>query len=235
VRQRDLILGLVQGPAELLPVSSSAHARLLGAEDRATEVSLHAGSALAALATRPRIRPWFAALTVAPPALAALLLEDFVEERSIAAGLLLGSAALCAAEATSGAGALGSAVAAGTGRGRTAADARPADALAIGVAQAVALWPGISRSAAALIAARARGFGPQAANELSREAWLPVLLAATARVAPRLRFRHLPGAAVAALSTAAALALMGPPRHLRAFAAYRTGLAVWIVWQDRSR
>ena len=219
--RRELLLGLIQGPAELLPVSSSAHARLLGADDKAEQVALHAGSAVAALATRPPIRPWFAALATAPPAVAVLVAQERIERlgpRAIAAGLLAGSAALWMAPHR------------GT---RAAADARPADALAIGAGQAAALWPGVSRSAATLVAARVRGFSPQAAYSLSRESWLPVLLAATARMVPRLRPHHLPEAAVAAASTAVALRLLGPPRRLRAFAAYRTGLAIWTVWEDR--
>ena len=222
-------------------MSSSAHARILGAEDKATEVALHAGSALAALAQRDvRVRPWFAALTVLPPAVAVLLAQGAIEERlgtprTMAAGLLAGSAALVLAEATDAAGAIGSGVADRASRGRRAGDATAADALAVGAGQAAALWPGVSRSAATLAVARLRGFSPDAAYALSREAWLPVLLAATVRIAPRLRPHHLPGAAAAAVSTGIALRALGPPRRLHAFAAYRAALAVWLLWQDRAR
>lgn len=226
MRPHELIRGAVQGPAELLPISSSAHSRLLGAADRADEVAVHAGTAVALAATRPRVRPWFAVATVAPPAIAVLLGERLVRDRAgslpaMAGGLVAGSAALWVADGRRGT--------------RTAEQAALADALWLGVAQACALWPGVSRSAATLAVARARGFSAESAGELSREALLPVLAAATVKVAPRLRRRHAAPAAIAALSTAVALRLMGPARRLRAFAAYRVAVAVGIVWQDRAR
>src|SRR5688572_24089601 len=94
---RQLALGLLQGPAEMLPVSSSAHLALLhesGAspsERKELEVALHLGSALAFLALRPRIRPAFLAAATVPPVLAGFLAMRVVEERlgtprTIAAG-----------------------------------------------------------------------------------------------------------------------------------------------------
>ena len=236
MRPRELIVGAVQGPAELLPVSSSAHAQLLGATDKADQVAVHAGSALAALAARTRVRPWFAALTLLPPAALALAAQPRLERvgrRGMAAGLVAGSVALVAADGAGTAGRIGSLVADRAGRGRSAEEATAADALAIGAGQAAALWPGVSRSAATLAVARLRGFTPEAAWSLSREAWVPALLGATARLAPRLRPEHVPMTAVAAASTSMALHVLGPPRRLRAFAAYRSALAVWTVWEDR--
>ena len=99
---RALLLGLLQGPAELLPVSSSGHLalvpRLLGwdyadlpADARKTfEVALHAGSAPAlALALRGGVvrDPHLQALTFLPPALIGLAFERPIERR-------LGGAAL---------------------------------------------------------------------------------------------------------------------------------------------
>ena len=106
-------LGLIQGAAELLPVSSSAHVAalpwLLGwsaaewAPERRKEleVALHAG-ALAALAPALwRLRPdtRTLALSLAPPVIAGFLLERPIEERlggpaGLASGLVLGAAAL---------------------------------------------------------------------------------------------------------------------------------------------
>ncbi len=65
------------------------------------------------------------------------------------------------------------------GRARRAADppledAGPRDGLALGLAQAVALIPGVSRSGATLTAARARGFARGDAQALSWHAALPV-------------------------------------------------------------
>ena len=117
-RAETIALGLLQGPAELLPVSSSAHVGLLpwalgwrhaalpGAERKEVEVALHAGTALA-LALVERRRPRWALLAAAtvPPALAGLLLERPIEARlgtppTIAAGLLAGSVAMVLADRT---------------------------------------------------------------------------------------------------------------------------------------
>jgi undecaprenyl-diphosphatase len=114
-RAEAVLAGLVQGPAELLPVSSSAHVGLLiarrhpglrGAERKELEVALHAGTALA-LAVGERRRPRVALLAAAtlPPAVIGFALERAIESRlgtpaSIAAGLLAGSAAMVAADRT---------------------------------------------------------------------------------------------------------------------------------------
>src|SRR5690349_12652747 len=150
-----LVAGLVQGPAELLPVSSSAHVGLLlrrwgveGAERKEAEVALHAGTAVAlALLDRRRPRWGLLVAATAPPAVAGLLLERPVETRlggprSIAAGLIAGSAAMVLADLVT-----AHREAAGT-----------MDGFWLGAAQAVALIPGVSRSGATRAAARARGF-----------------------------------------------------------------------------
>ncbi|MBA3264386.1 MAG: undecaprenyl-diphosphate phosphatase [Thermoleophilaceae bacterium] len=102
-----MLLGLLQGPAELLPVSSSGHLalvpRLLGwdypdlpAEARKTfEVAVHAGSAPAiALALRGGLgrNSHLLALTLLPPAAAGLLFEQPIERRLGG----VGAAAACA-------------------------------------------------------------------------------------------------------------------------------------------
>ena len=232
-------LGLLQGPAELLPVSSTAHVELLGrrlggyaaltpAARKELAVALHAGSALA-LARVPR-RPVFLALATAPAALAGLLLEGPIERRlsapaAMAAGLVAGSVALVLADRRP--------------REREAAQAGPADALWLGVAQAAALAPGVSRSGAVRSAARARRFTRPAAAELAAETALPVLAGATALKGARLAARRPPagtlaalgaGAAAAALSTAAARAAAQraePPAW--AWAAYRIAVAAAIA------
>src|SRR5919108_187637 len=76
MRRAEIVaLGLLQGPAELLPISSSAHVGLLiarrhpglrGAERKELEVALHAGTALA-LAVGERRRPRGALLAPATP------------------------------------------------------------------------------------------------------------------------------------------------------------------------
>ncbi len=119
---------MVQGPAELLPVSSSAHLNLVpwmlgwdwqDAEPEARksfEVAVHAGGAAALLIGQRRLiaselqafnarRAGVVALSFAIPAVAGLLWERQIEERfgsprSIAVGLLAGSAAMVAADLT---------------------------------------------------------------------------------------------------------------------------------------
>jgi undecaprenyl-diphosphatase len=112
----------------------------------------------------------------------------------------------------------------------------------LGAAQAAALIPGVSRSGATRAAARWRGFDRETAAELSREVALPVLAGATALKGARLMARRpgrdtvarlALGAGAAALSTAATLRIR--ESALKPWAAYRVGLAVVIVWQDRGR
>jgi undecaprenyl-diphosphatase len=194
-----LVLGLLHGPAELLPISSSAHtelvpwlagwsyARLDGRTRKTFEVALHVGAGLALawhmrrelLAETVRIdrrRAAVIALSIAPPALAGLALEHPIEQRlggprSIAAGLAAGAVAMALADAR--------AMRPGAGE-RTREQAGARDGLAFGLAQSAALIPGVSRNGATLTAARARGFRRGDAQVLSWHAGLPVILGAGA-------------------------------------------------------
>jgi undecaprenyl-diphosphatase len=49
------------------------------------------------------------------------------------------------------------------------------DAIVVGCCQCLALWPGFSRSAAAILGARARGFSPRTATEISFLIGLPTI------------------------------------------------------------
>jgi undecaprenyl-diphosphatase len=252
-RAETIALGLLQGPAELLPVSSSAHVGLLpwalgwehaalpGDERKEVEVALHAGTAITlALAERRRPRWALLAAATAPPALAGLLLERPIESRlgtppTIAAGLLAGSLAMVLADRTP--------------ARRSAGDASAADGAWLGAAQALALFPGISRSGAVRTVARARGFGRLDAAALSREVALPVLTGAAVLKGLRLARRRPPAHTVRALAAGAAAAAGSTWAALRAeralaadaplalWAGYRIVLAAAIlaVWQDRTR
>jgi undecaprenyl-diphosphatase len=241
-----LALGLLQGPAELLPVSSSAHvelvpwllrwehARLSGARRKEVAVALHAGTAVALAARRPRVRASLLVVATLPPALAALAWEDVVERRlgtprAMALGLLAGSLALVLSDRVP--------------ERRAAADAGVADAVWLGLAQAAALAPGVSRAGATRSVARARGFTRAAAIELSAGVALPVLLGATALKGVRLAQRRPPAGAMAALSLGAAAAAASTLGALRAqrrvtvppavWAAYRVALAGAVLVTDR--
>lgn len=232
-------LGLLHGPAELLPVSSSAHAGLFLHDlppDRRKEleVALHTGT-LAVLGL-PRPSAWLVAATV-PPALAGLLLERQIEERlgprSTAVGLVAGGLAMTLADE------LGKGPGPDTKFGEGPGPS-PKMGVFVGVAQAFALIPGVSRHGAALTALRALGFSRPRAHELSREAAKPVLLGATVLKAFRVRdgFAALGAAALgSAISTHVArkaLAGRGVRAPLWPFALYRAALAASVWRHGRS-
>ena len=240
-----LALGLLHGPVELVPVSSSGHVAavtwLLGWEDAARrkelEVAVHGGSAAALLlVARPRrLRPALLAAASVPAALAGFLLERPIEERlgpgALASGLLAGGLVLVLADRAPAA--------------RDDGDAGLADGIALGLAQATALVPGVSRSGATLAAARARGFDRASASRLSWEVALPVLAGANALKAWRVAGSGAPvrplalGAAAAFLSTLATARLIGLERRgpLWPWAAWRAVVAgaILAVRHNRSR
>jgi undecaprenyl-diphosphatase len=256
--RHTIVLGLAHGPTELLPVSSSAHTALIPwlagwpyAEldpdlRKCFEVALHAGAA-AALAldmrgelidsarTLSRRRIAVIALSLAPPALAGYALERGIERRlggsrSIAVGLIAGALAMALADRRPAPG------------GRRERDAGPIDGLALGIAQAAALIPGVSRNGATLTAARVQGFRREDAQTLSWHAGLPVMVAASTLKAWRLRRRGAPdgvgpvlaaGAVSAFVSTAASARLLRRPRvsarPLLPYALYRCMIAAIVL------
>jgi len=244
-----LALGLLHGPVELVPVSSSGHVAALpwllgwdvaawdGERRKELEVALHAGAALALLlVARPRrLRPALLGPAVLLPAAAGLALERRIEQRlgtpaMLAAGLLAGGLALVLADRAP--------------VTRDAADAGARDGVWLGLAQAAALVPGVSRSGATLAAARLLGFSRADASRLSWEVALPVLLGASGLKAWRLRTSRgsdpvYVGAAAAFASTLATAGAIGVERRapLWPWAAWRAGLAAAIlaVRQNRAR
>ena len=182
-----IALGALHGPAELLPISSSGHVALIPwllhwdydqLDDelrKSFEVVVHAGTAAALLITlRDEVdeavrglnarRLALIALSFAPPAVVGYTLERPIEGRfgtppTIAAALVIGAIAMAWSDRAP--------------QERTHTEAGACDALWLGVAQACALVPGISRNGATLAAARARRFTRADANRLSRHAALP--------------------------------------------------------------
>lgn len=250
-----LALGALHGPAELLPISSSAHVtlvpwlldwRYVELDDelrKAFEVALHAGTAAALLITlrsevgdvlRQRSRRLLSliALSFAPPALVGYVFERPIERRlgtpaTIAAALLAGAAAMAWAD--------------GQAQERSSQDAGAADALWLGIAQACALIPGVSRNGATLAAARMRRFTREDANRLSRHVALPVIAGAAVLKTVRLRGRGLPassrlpfalGASASFISTIAStwvIGLLERDRSLAPYALYRVALATAVI------
>jgi undecaprenyl-diphosphatase len=236
-------LGLLHGPAEFLPISSSGHVTLvpwlLGwdyselDEDvrKAFEVALHAGTAAALpIALRDELRGTrleLVALAAGPPALVGYACEGPIKRRlgnpaTVAIGLLAGAVAMVLADRRP--------------QRRSLDDARGADALCLGGAQACALVPGVSRGGATLAAARARGFTRAAASRLSWQVALAPIAGATVLEAIRVRHR-LPalavpfaaGAAAAFVSTLAAVRLIARPRALLPYVLYRIALAATVL------
>jgi undecaprenyl-diphosphatase len=254
-------LGALQGPAELLPVSSSGHLALApalvgwdyGGLDpelrKAFEVALHAGTAAAlAIALRDEVsevlrsldprRLAGVALTFAPAAAVAAVGERTIERKlgspsSVAIAQIAAGLALGLADLRP--------------ADRPHAEAGPLDHLLIGCGQACALIPGVSRNGATLTAARLLRFERRAASVLSRHAALPVIAGATglkgARLArrglaPGLRAQFAVGAGAAFASTLASLRLIGVmdrARSYRPFAAYRVALGLAALGRLRAR
>jgi len=248
---RAIVLGAVQGPTELLPVSSSAHLNLIpwllgwnredgeAEVDQTFSVALHAGAAAALLVGQRQViaeelrsfdtrKASVLALSFLPAALCGLVLERLIERHlggplPTAAGLLAGAGAMVAADRKP--------------QSRDRGQATPADGLALGFAQAAALAPGISRNGATLTVARWQGFTRQHANMLSRTVALPVIVGAAVVKGARLRRRRLPpgqGAAFAAgtaasfastLASQALIKIVERDSALWPYAAYRAGLA----------
>ncbi len=117
------------------------------------------------------------------------------------------------------------------------AELGPADGLAIGLAQACALMPGVSRNGATLAAARARGFSRDASQAISWTVGLPVMLGAGALKAGDLDAdaETVLGGLSAFLSTLVfARLLRRHGRRLLPFAIYRCALAALVLRRLRS-
>jgi undecaprenyl-diphosphatase len=198
-------------------------------------VALHAGT-VAALLIVPRRKLGARELGVVvlaclPPAVAGALLQDPIERRlgtpaSIAAGLLGGGVAMAVADRRG-------------GRERTRTDAGAADAVALGLAQALALIPGVSRSGATRATARWRGFSPAEAAALSSAVGLPVTLGALALKgtqalhSDRSEWGALSAGALAAFSStvvsAAVTRRVGRGHSLMPYAVYRAAVAAAVL------
>ncbi len=250
-----LALGALHGPAELLPISSSGHIALIpwllawdyveldDEQRKAFEVMLHAGTAAALLiglrdevdeAVRglDRRTVTLIALSFAPPAVVGYVLERPIERHlgtpaTIAVGLIAGAVAMAVADRSP--------------QTRGHEEAGALDALWLGVAQACALIPGVSRNGATLVAARARRFAREDANRLSRHVALPVIVGATGLKGVRLLRRGLPpraalpfavGAGASFASTLASTWLIHQverDRSLLPYALYRIALGAAVV------
>lgn len=191
-----LILAAIQGLTEFLPISSSAHlilpSALLGWPDQglAFDVAVHVGTLVAVIAyfrrdifalvnawrtslfgagqTAESRLGWYIILATLPAGLAGLLFDSFIETHlrsvqtiaftTIAFGVLLGLADKY-----------------GT-RSKSMTEFNWRSALAVGIAQAIALIPGTSRSGITITAALILGFDRVAAARFSFLLAIPIIV-----------------------------------------------------------
>jgi undecaprenyl-diphosphatase len=192
-----LILGLIQGLTEFIPISSSGHLVIaqtfLGAPDHLVLEFINIGTMLA-LFVFFRKKIWKILqdifvhrnfrlarnilLTAIPAGLVGFLLAGFIEETPfftsavvVAVTLTVVGVVMIILEKLPHAAPVKNGEALGAGR-----------AFLIGLAQTVALIPGVSRSGATIIAGRLSGLKPAEAAEYSFLASLPIMLGVTAKV-----------------------------------------------------
>jgi undecaprenyl-diphosphatase len=190
-----IVLGIAQGLAEYLPISSSGHLVLIpwlfGWDDFANDeslkktfdVALHLGTLGGAITYfRSDIRrlvraaildpkrkdgrlAWMIALSAVPAAVTGALLSDYIEERTDQIWLIAVMLIV---------GALGLAWADGALGKRTIDEVTRRDALVMGFGQAIALQPGVSRSGVTMTAGRFMGLGRDAAARFAFLMSLPI-------------------------------------------------------------
>ncbi len=254
-----LVLGTLQGLTEFLPVSSSAHLSLtpwiLGWEPAGLgfDLALHVGT-LAALAWYFRAewvalaggavtlvrhrrpvddasrRALFIIIATIPAGIAGLLLEDLAE--TIFRAPLVTALALIVL------GVLLWLVDAKAPRDRARESMTWRDALLVGLAQCLALVPGVSRSGATITAGRALGFDRGAAAVFSFLMSMPIILAAAVFKRPDalhttgITLPLIVGVVAAAVSSAAAINILlryVARRSYGVFAVYRVVLGAFIL------
>jgi undecaprenyl-diphosphatase len=234
---RAIILGLVQGLTEFLPVSSSGHLVIVPylvswePPPLAFDVALHFGTLLAVivyfatdlwfLATRSfgiastgpeetrraRLTVLLLAVGSVPAAAAGYFLEDQFEstfgDPRIAAGFLFVTALLLWTAETIRRRRTAAAVGlpakeltpaqAREDRGRHEGTTTVMDAIVIGCAQALAIFPGISRSGATIAAGMTRGLSRQGAARFSFLLAIPIILGAFVFKLPEMSGAELDG------------------------------------------
>lgn len=254
------ILGLVQGLSEFLPISSSAHLSLFpwlfGWADPglAFDISLHVGTLAAvlwyfrrewrelvvawlSLLRNRRItsvaerRAFFLLIATIPAGLAGLLLEEYAETvfrapvitalALIVLGILLWVVDRVVPH-------------------RRSLDAMTwSDALLVGIAQCLALVPGVSRSGATITAGRALGFDRQGAAVFSFLMSMPIIAAAAAFKVPAaiaesgITLPLVVGVLSAAASSWLAISVLlryVSRRDYGIFAVYRVLFGCFVLW-----
>ena len=183
-----IVLGIVQGLSEFLPISSSGHLIvvpwLFGWHEldrnadlkRTFDVALHMGTFVGALVYfrkdvwrllfRERRMGWLLVLASVPAGITGVLLDSLVEDQ-FSAEWLIGVMLIVFGLVLWWADRLP--------ERRAEHEFAPRSAVLMGVAQAMALQPGVSRSGVTMSAARALGFSRDAAARLSFLMSLPII------------------------------------------------------------
>jgi undecaprenyl-diphosphatase len=254
-----IVLGVLQGLAEFLPISSSAHLALtpwiLGWESPglAFDVALHVGTLVAVLwffrsqwatlvraacrmaltrrlETEEERRVLFLVIATIPGGIGGLLLADYAETvfrtpALIATTLIIMGIILWAVDRFS-------------PHERALSQMRWTHALLFGVAQVLALVPGVSRSGSTMTAGRAMGFHRESAAVFAFLMSMPITAAAAVYEVPRAIAEGGLGAPIVAGVIASALSgwlaisvlLRYVARHgFALFAVYRIVLGVAVL------
>jgi undecaprenyl-diphosphatase len=192
-----IALGVVEGLTEFLPVSSTGHlivaSKLMGFEGRRAEtfeIVIQLGAILAVVweyraklravanealhDARARILPWNLALAFLPSALLGVALHHTITTKLFAplpvgVGLVLGALLIFLVEGRT-----------HTVNAHSLESVSRKQALLVGCAQCLALWPGLSRSAATILGGVAVGIDRRTATEFSFFLAIPTMLAAAA-------------------------------------------------------
>ena len=256
-----ILLGVVEGLTEFLPISSTGHlivaSSLVGFHGKRAEVFqvfIQLGAILSVL-WEYRVRLFGAVrdlprteesrrfafhlfLAFLPAAVVGLLIHDFISDHlfrvgTVAAALIVGAILILVVEAL-------------PLRVRTTVAERVTwkQALAIGAAQCLALWPGFSRSAATILGGLGVGLDRRSATEFSFFLAIPTMFAATLYDLVKNRGHLQPGDAgwLALAFVLSFLVAWGSIRWLlryvsthsfRVFAWYRIALGVLILVLSR--
>jgi undecaprenyl-diphosphatase len=223
-----IVLGVVQGLGEFLPISSSGHLVvvpwLLGWPEHGLsfDVALHVGTLAAVLyaffddwrrlivsgirgtlSGRPFADPdsrllWLLAMASVPGAVAGVLLEDRAESAFRSPALVAGAMAL-----------MGLVLFVADRAARGTGDARGVtvrDALLIGLSQALAIIPGVSRSGATISTALLLGYRREEAARFSFLLATPIVVGAAALKA---RYLFAPGQTTQVLAGMVTAAVFG--------------------------
>jgi undecaprenyl-diphosphatase len=239
------VLGIIQGLTEVFPISSSAHLVIIPwllkwhYQGLSFDVALHAGTALAlviyffndwvkithaAFARDTAHRSgvlWYIMVATIPGAVAGLILEKKAETlfRSpllIAAMLALFAVMLWLADYFG-------------KKKKTIEQIDVMTAVVIGLAQAVAIIPGVSRSGITMTAGLFKGYSREAAARFSFLLATPIIIAAGVLKLPKLHVADLNAAFWAGMVASAVSAFFG----IRFFLAYvrKAGLDVFVLYR----